>query len=129
MSQSVGVLDITFKADADLSAKQYYFMTLDADGKASVCGANGVSVGILQDTNADAEDEACRVRMLGTSKLKMNEACDEGEWLTSTSSGLGEVADAADEYCGAIALEAATAQNDIIEVLIIHAYTPVTHAA
>ena len=127
MSQSAGIQDITFKADADLSSAQFYFMCLDADGKASACGANGVSVGILQNY-PDAEDKAALVRTVGTSKLKMNEACDEGEWLTSTSTGLGEVTDAADEYCGAMALEAATAQNDIIEVLIIHAYSAASHA-
>ena len=127
MSQSAGIQDITFKADADLSSAQFYFMCLDADGKASACGENGVSVGILQN-KPDAKDKAALVRTLGTSKLKMNEACDEGEWLTPTSAGLGEVTDAADEYCGAMALEAATAQNDIIEVLIIHAYSAASHA-
>jgi len=127
MSQSAGIQDLTFKADADLSSAQFYFMCLDADGKASACGANGVSVGILQN-KPDAEDKAALVRTLGTSKLKMNEACDEGEWLTSTSTGLGEVCDAADEYCGAMALEASGAQNDIIEVLVIHAYSTASHA-
>ena len=127
MSQSAGVQDITFKADADLSSKQFYFVILDADGKASVSGENGVVLGILQN-KPSAEDKAALVRTVGTSKLKMNEACDEGEWLTSTSAGLGEVCDTADEYCGAMALEASGAQNDIIEVLVIHAYSPASHA-
>jgi len=128
MSQSAGVQDLTFKAAEDLSSAQFYFVSLDADGKVQACGANGLAIGILQNA-PDAEDKAALVRLLGTSKLVMNETCDEGEWITSTASGDGEVADAADEYCGAIALEAATAQDDIIEVLIIHGYTPVTHAA
>jgi hypothetical protein len=58
----------------------------------------------------------------------MNDAVDEGEAITSTGDGDGEVVDAADEYFGAIALEAATAQDDIIEVLITHAYSPASHA-
>jgi len=126
MSQSIGVLDITLKAGADLSSKQYCFVALDANGDVVACGANGVSIGILQ--NTPNSGEAARVRVLGTSKLKMNEACDEGDALTSTAAGLGEVVDAVDEYAGAIALEAATAQNDIIEVLITHMYSPVSHA-
>jgi hypothetical protein len=127
MSQAVGALDITLVAGADLSAIQYHFIALDADGKAVACGANGVSIGILQ--NTPESGEAVRVRVLGTSKLVMNEAIDEGEAITSTSTGAGEVVDLADEYAGAIDLEAAIAQNDIVEVLITHMYSPVSHAA
>ena len=126
MSQSVGVLDITFKAGEDLSAKQYYFVKLDASGNVVACGANEVSIGILQ--NAPASGRAARVRLLGTSKLVMSETCDEGEALTSTATGTGEVVDLADEYAGAIALESAGAADEIIEVLITHMYSPVSHA-
>ena len=132
MSQAAGVLDLTFKAAGDLKLLKYYFVKLDADGKVEACGENEVSVGILQNA-PDAEDKAARVRLLGTSKLVMNEACDEGEALTSGTTGRGEVVDAADEYAGAIALEAATASvgstYDVIEVLITHMYSPVSHAA
>ena len=126
MSQAVGALDITLVAGADLSAVQYHFIMLDADGKAIVCGANGVSIGILQ--NTPESGEAARVRVLGTSKLVMNEGVDEGEAITSIAGGAGEVVDNADEYFGAICIEAATAANDIIEVLVTHGYSPVTHA-
>ena len=119
MSQSVGVLDITFPASGDLSSKQYCFVTLDSNGQVAACGANGKAIGILQN-KPNAQGKAARVRVLGTSKLKVNGACSRGNFLTSTAAGLGEVADAAGEFCGAIALEAATAQNDIIEVLIVH---------
>lgn len=130
MSQAVGALDITFKAGEALTAKKYYFVKLDANGDVVACGENGVSIGILQ--NAPADDKAARVRVLGTSKLVMNEACDEGEALTSGAAGRGEVVDAADEYAGAIALEAADAAvdttYDVIEVLITHMYSPASHA-
>ena len=126
MSQAVGALDITLVAGADLSGVQYHFIKLDADGKAIVCGANEVSIGILQ--NTPESGEAARVRVLGTSKLVMNEGVDEGEAITSIAGGAGEVVDAGDEYFGAICIEAATAQNDIIEVLVTHGYSPVTHA-
>ena len=58
----------------------------------------------------------------------MNEAVDEGEAITSTATGAGEVVDLANEYAGAICIEAATALNDIIEVLITHMYCPASHA-
>jgi hypothetical protein len=126
MSQAVGALDITLKAGEALTAKQYYFVKLDVNGDVVACGLNGVSIGILQ--NIPAIGRAARVRILGTSKLVMGEACDEGEALTSTATGVGEVVDAADEYAGAIALEAAGAIDEIIEVLITHMYSPVSHA-
>ncbi len=126
MTQSVGALDVTFKAGEALTAKQFYFVKLNADGDVVACGNNEVSIGILQ--NYPADEKAARVRLLGTSKLVMNEACDEGEALTSTSTGVGEVVDAADEYAGAIALEASLAQDQVIEVLITHMYSPASHA-
>jgi hypothetical protein len=123
MSQDVGALDITFKAGEALTAKKYYFVKLDV----VACGLNGVSIGILQNAPS-VVGKAARVRVLGTSKLVMGEACDEGEALTSTAAGVGEVVDLADEYAGAIALEAAGAIDEIIEVLITHMYSPVSHA-
>jgi len=130
MSQAAGVLDLTFKAGEALTAKQFYFVKLDANGDVVACGENQVSIGILQ--NAPADNKAARVRLLGTSKLVMNEACDEGEAITSSTDGRGEVVDAVDEYAGAIALEAAAAAVDttyeVIEVLITHMYSPVSHA-
>jgi hypothetical protein len=127
MSQAVGALDITLKAGEALTAKQYYFVKLDVNGDVVACGLNGVSIGILQNAPS-VVGKAARVRVLGTSKLVMGEACDEGEALTSTATGVGEVVDAADEYAGAIALEAAGSIDEIIEVLITHMYSPVSHA-
>ena len=65
MSQAVGALDITIVAGADLSTLHYHFIALDADGKAVACGANEVSIGILQ--NTPESGKAARVRVLGTS--------------------------------------------------------------
>ena len=126
MTQAAGVLDITFLAGEALTTKQFYFVKLDANGDVVACGHNEVSIGILQ--NAPANDKAARVRLLGTSKLVMGEACDEEQALTSTATGVGEVVDAADEYAGAIALEASLAVDQVIEVLITHMYCPASHA-
>jgi hypothetical protein len=110
----------SFKAAGDLSSYQYCFVYIDANGKCAACGANGKAVGILQN-KPDAANEECRVALPGSiSNLKVNEPCDESEHLTSTSAALGEVVDAGDEFSGAMALQAATAQNDIIKVLVTH---------
>jgi len=124
MSQDVAVLDITFKAAEDLSDYQYHFVKLDADGKVEHCTAStDVIIGILMNA-PDAEDEAARVRVLGTGKLVMSGTCDEGNFITASdqaeSYSEGLATTTAKDVVGGIALEAATAADDIIEVLIVH---------
>jgi hypothetical protein len=119
MSQAVGALDITLVCGATtLAAQQYHFITLFTDGTAIVCGDGGVIIGILQ--NTPAVGEAARVRVLGTSKLVMSAACDELAQIHSIAGGTGLTVTAAKDWVGAIALEAATAASDIIEVLVVH---------
>ena len=118
MSQAVGALDITFICGASsLATHQYKFVTLYTDGTLILGGTGGVLIGILQ--NTPAIGEAARVRVLGTSKLVMSAACDELAQLKSVT-GAGVTVTTAKDWVGAIALEAATAANDIIEVLIVH---------
>ena len=116
MSQQAGVLDLTFKAGADLSDKQYYIVYVSAADTVNVCGANGKAIGVLQ--NKPKSGEAAVVRVGGTTKVIMNEAAAVGKYITSTSAGKGEIADAAGEHVIGILLEAATAQDDIVEMLI-----------
>jgi len=118
MSQAVGALDITLKCGASsLATHQFKFVTLHTDGTCILGGTGGVLIGILQ--NTPAIGEAARVRVLGTSKLVMSTTCDELAQLKSAT-GAGVTVTTAKDWVGAIALEAATAANDIIEVLIVH---------
>ena len=124
MSQSIGVLDITFKAAEDLTDYQYHFVKLDADGKVEHCTAStDVIIGILMNA-PDAEDKAAQVRVLGTGKLVMSGTCDEGNFITASdqeasySEGLATTTDK--DVVGGIALEASLAADQIIEVLIVH---------
>jgi len=124
MSQDLSVLDITFKAAEDLSDYQYHFVKLDSDGKVEHCTAStDVIIGILMNA-PDAEDEAAQVRVLGTGKLVMSGTCDEGNFITASdqeaSYSEGLATTTAKDVVGGIALENATAANDIIEVLIVH---------
>jgi len=125
MSQAVGALDITLVCgSATMAEKQYHFVTLDTDGTVIVCGVGGVSIGILQ--NTPAVGEAARVRVLGTSKLVMDAAVDEAVPIKSIAGGAGTPVTTDEDYAGAIDLEAATAQNDIVEVLVTHMYYATT---
>ena len=105
----------TFLAAADLRLYQYHFVKLSTDGKhVAACGANERSCGILQ--NAPNTGEAAVVSLPGGGGLlKINENVTVGKMLTSTSGALGEVADAAGEWVGAVAYDAGV-QNDVISV-------------
>ena len=116
----------SFKAAADLSSYQYCFCTMSAAHTVTYCGANGKVIGIIQNLDADAAGKSVNVVVAGRSKLKVNEAVAINKLLTSTSAGAGEVVDNAGEFVGAIAVEAATAQNDVIEVNIMQG---VAHAS
>jgi len=116
----------TFLAGADLSGSQYYaVMMTSTDNTVVVAGtpaAEGTHViGVLQ--NKPESGEAASVVIGGTSKLKMAATCDQGEKLMS-SSGKGTPADADQKSVIGIALEAALAENAVIEVLL----TPGGHA-
>ena len=124
MSQDIAVLDITFKAGEVLTDYKYHYMKLDGDGKVVHCTAStDVIIGILMNAPS-AANKAARVRVLGTGKLWMSGTCDEGACITASaeaeklSEGLATTT--VKHFVGGIALEAATADNDIIEVLITH---------
>ena len=117
MSQAAGVLDLTFKAGADLTGSQYHFVKCDGASGVVACGvAKELSTGILQNTPADTK--AARVRLLGTSKLVMAGACSENALLTTDVNGHGVLANTDKDYVGAIALETSGGADEIIEVLI-----------
>ena len=118
MSQAVGALDITFVCGSvTLADKQYRFVKVHTDGTLVIGGTGGVTIGILQ--NAPAVGGAARVRVLGTSKLVMSADIVAGAIIKSAA-GAGVIADTDKDFVGAIALEVATAANDIIEVFITH---------
>lgn len=98
---------------------QFVAVKFHTDGESVVkAGANERAIGIAQSA-ATASGEAVEVAMFGGGALlKINEAVDAGKLLTPTSDGYGEVADAAGEWCFALALQTGV-QNDVIEVEVI----------
>jgi len=120
MSQAVGALDITFVCGSvTLLTHQYKFVKLHTDGTVLLGGTGGVTIGILQ--NNPGIGQAARVRVLGTSKLVASTSIAAGA-IVKSATGAGVTADTAKDFVGAIALEAATATSDIIEVFITHCY-------
>lgn len=104
-------------AAGDLSSDQFKFVVFSASNTVTLAGANGKTVGILQDAPA-AAGRAADVASLGQrAKLKIAATLTFGELITSDSSGLGVQVDAASEWFGAMVIQDGVA-NDIIEVLV-----------
>lgn len=71
---------ITLVAGADLSAKQYLLVKLDANGKAVVCsGATDVPIGVLQ--NAPSSGQEAEVVVVGGTKIVAGGTINEGELI------------------------------------------------
>jgi hypothetical protein len=122
MSQQTGVLDKSFIAGADLRTKQYYLVQGGIATPYSVILATGSTngiIGILQ--NEPNIGETAVIRMLGTSKMVAKSSVKTGTPITSYSDGIGTPATwVTGQKVIAIALEPASADGDIIEVLITH---------
>lgn len=117
MATQTPTFSITRKANADLSAKQYLFMELVAGGKVDTCGATtDVAVGVLQ--NDPKSGELASVAILGTSKVVAGGAITEGDFVSPTAAGKAQTT-VATQYPRGIALEAAAADGDIIEILLL----------
>lgn len=113
-----GAIDVTRPTNSDLSALQYYFVKLDASEEVVACGANEKPFGILQNAPDGSSTEAsATIRVQGTSKLKISETVAVGNFLTCTAASKGEVADAAHEEYGAVAMTSGE-NGDLIAVLI-----------
>jgi len=111
------ILSESMTAAADLSSYQYSFVKLTDDRTVNLCGSGEAPYGILQ--NAPESGEQANVATLGISNLKANAAITVGAKVGSgAAGGLGAAVTGDDEYYGAVAREAATAQNDIISVLL-----------
>ena len=120
MPTELRVYDDSFKAENDLSAKQFYCMELSAADQVDVCdNAADVPIGILQ--NKPTAGREAQVRVLGRSRAVSDgsgTAIVVGDPL-KTSSG-GKVIKAATDKDWAIgrALSASTADGTVIDVLL-----------
>lgn len=121
-------IDISLPAAADLSNYQYRFMTVDANGRGTVCSAATTPVvGILQN-KPSAQDSPARIRVSGISKMAAGAALNEADMLASTpidatsgsANGFGTAAAAGQVgvFVGAICLAACGASTDITDVLV-----------
>jgi hypothetical protein len=106
-----------FKAGSAITG--YTFVKFGADEKTVVpCALNERAIGIAQCDQANVGGPVDVALPGGGAALKISEDVALGKLLTSTAGALGEVADAAGEWVGAIAHKAGVA-NDVIAVEVI----------
>lgn len=118
MSQSTKEHQRSFLAENDLSSDQYRFVTLGTNAnEVDAAGASDMIVGVLQ--NTPEAGEAASVRFGGTSKVEATGAISKGDRVTADADGKATATTTDGAEYGGIALEAAAADGDIIEVLLI----------
>lgn len=103
---------------ADEAIPLYAVVKLSSTG-AGVCDLSAVPMGVAQE-EAYAAGQEIRIKLLqgsqGTFKVNANEALAEGAVVYTEDGGLVQDTAATNSYPVGIALEAATAQNDVIEI-------------
>ena len=109
--------NITLKAGADLSAKQYFFVKIDANGDAVLAGNGQNAIGILQ--NAPTEGEAANIAVAGVSKVIIGDttSLDSGVVISSDANGKATLGVSTD-FALAILIEDTTANDDVVSCLI-----------
>ncbi len=110
-------------AKRDLSSYQYHQMTLDTDGLIDYCdtSAGTKPIGILQNKPEAANEEA-EIALPGSASLMVVNATtdiSQMDYLGSGNDYHGVKVTADKALFGAVALEDATEDGDIIEVLVV----------
>lgn len=105
---------ITLEAGVDLSAKQYFFMSVSSDGQIDPCGDGATAVGVLQNDPA-AAGRAAEVCINGVTKVSAGGTIAAGAEVASDAAGEAVTAATGDVILG-IALQAAT-DGDIISMV------------
>ena len=109
--------NITLKAGADLSAKQYFFVKIDANGDVVLAGNGENAIGVLQ--NAPASGEAANIAVAGVSKVIIGDTTSlvSGVVISSDANGKATLGVSTD-FALAILIEDTTANDDVVSCLI-----------
>lgn len=120
MSQQQYVLEKTFDAENNLSAKQYYFVELGgSDNQVDVCNAStDLAIGVLQ--NEPKQYEPANVRILGTTKVIASGSITKGQWVGPDGAGKAETKSTDKHLVRGIALETVTTDGDLLEILLVN---------
>lgn len=111
---------VSMVAGADLSAKQFYFVTNAADGQVDPTGDGLLADGVLYN-DPDAAGKVAEVAIGGVVKVVSGGSVTRGALIASTAAGKATVAATGDVVLGR-ALEAGATDGDVIAVLFNPSY-------
>ena len=114
----VGGAVSTFKAEATLATKQFYFAEMGtAADEVDLCdNAGDLVLGVIQ--NKPAAGEAVQLRCYGVSKVVASGAITRGARVGTDASGKAVTKSADADLVAGIALETSTTDGDLIAVLL-----------
>jgi hypothetical protein len=115
MATQDNMITVSLEAGQDLSAKQFCFVSVAADGQIDPTGAGLIAQGVLQDAPA-AAGRAAEVAIAGKVKVVCGAAVTRGGPVASTSTGTATNATTAGQIILGTALETG-ASGRIIEIL------------
>ena len=121
VESTIGI-DISRLADADLSGSQYRVVRYTATGCDLPTAVTNVPLGVLQ--NAPTAGQVARIRIYGGSKIVANGAFTAGDALSiNATSGRVDTA-VATHYPVGRALTAATAQDELADMIVMPMLVP-----
>lgn len=113
---------MTVRIDTNLASKEYYFVNFDTTDDMVVNIAADQSLPpfiLMEGADGSTTEKVGAVALPGcVAKVLLAEAVTAGKFLVPTATGTAEVADAAGERYGAVALENGAA-GDIIRVVTV----------
>lgn len=119
-TQSGFVFDHTFKAENNLTTKQYYFMEYSGVDQVDVCDAAADRViGVL--LNEPAANQAALVRIMGVAPVVSDgsgTAIVAGDYVGSNSSGKAVKKATADYSVAGMAWDSSSVDGKVIRVLL-----------
>ena len=105
---------VTLIAGADLSAKQFFFVSVAADGQVDPTGDGADAAGVLQNAPA-AAGRAAEVAISGVVKVEAGGSVTAGDDIASDASGNAVTAATGDQILGVALEDGADGQR--IEIL------------
>lgn len=121
MSQMSNTVYKSFVAGADLSSARYLFVELgtNANEVSVVNGATDIPIGVVTDFYRGTQGMPVTVAIAGTVKVVASGAITKGAWVGSNAAGKAAAKTNNGDIVRGIALESATADGEIIEILLV----------
>lgn len=121
MAYNIPVFMFSLEAAADLSAKQYHFVKVDANGRAAICTSlDDLPVGVLQNDPSALGQEAT-IMALGITKVVADAALTIGNQVGTSADGQADAktvgTDTTQYVCGVV-LEATTQASELATITI-----------